>query len=70
VVIPRTRCTWLVIRQDTIVEVGDNGFERLMAADLSVDTGHGVSESRRRFAADVCALPGCNKGLTPPARGM
>jgi hypothetical protein len=41
-----------------------------MAADLSVDTRHDVSESRRRFAADVCALPGCNKGLTPPARGM
>jgi hypothetical protein len=30
----------LVVSQHAIVEVGDNGFERLMAADLSVDAFH------------------------------
>src|SRR6185312_4201112 len=48
----------------------DDGFERLMTADLNVDTCHQRSERRRRFAPALRTLPGCKVGLTSPIPEM
>ena len=60
----------LVVSQHATVEVGDDGFERLMTADLNVDTCHQRSERRRRFAPALRTLPGCKVGLTSPIPEM